>query len=103
MKGSTFKRCGCRDEDGKQLGTRCPKLRRRDGSYARHGTWSFQVSYPGRDGKRVQHPVGGFATEPEAQAALDKAKAKLSRGASVTGRVVPRSFGDVTGPAEQDR
>jgi len=86
VKGSTYKRCSCRDETGKQLASRCPKLRRRDGTWnPRHGKWYYQVSYPGRDGKRVQHPVGGFATEPEAQAALDKAKAKLSRGASVTG------------------
>jgi hypothetical protein len=32
MKGSTYKRCGCRGEDGKQLGARCPKLRRKDGT-----------------------------------------------------------------------
>jgi len=80
VKGSTYKRCGCRDEDGKQLASRCPKLRRRDGSYARHGTWSFQISYPGRDGKRIPKVGGGFATEPEAQAALDQVKAKLGRG-----------------------
>jgi len=82
VKGSTYKRCGCLDEDGKQLGARCPKLRRRDGSWnPRHrSTWYYQVSYPGRDGKRVQHPVGGFATEPEAQAALERRRRRSAAG-----------------------
>ncbi len=45
MKGSTYKRCGCIGEGGKQLATRCPKLRRKDGTWnPRHGTWYFQVS-----------------------------------------------------------
>jgi hypothetical protein len=32
MKGSTYKRCRCR-EDGRDLGSKCPKLRRTDGSW----------------------------------------------------------------------
>ncbi len=86
MKGSTFKRCGCLGEDGKQLGKRCPKLRRRDGSWnPRHGTWYAQVSYRGKNGKRVPWTKGGFTTEPEAQAELDRVKAKIGRGADITG------------------
>jgi integrase len=86
VKGSTRKRCGCFGDDGKQLGARCPKLRRRDGTWnPRHGTWSFAVSYPGRNGKRTQVVRGGFATEAEAQAELDRVKAKIDRGADVTG------------------
>jgi integrase len=86
VKGSTYKRCGCRGADGKQLGARCPKLRRKDGTWnPRHGAWTFTVSYAGRNGKRTQVVRGGFASEAEAQAGLDKAKSKLSRGVSVTG------------------
>jgi integrase len=86
VKGSTYKRCGCRDEHGKQLGARCPKLRRRDGTWnPRHGTWTFALSYPGRNGKRTPLVRGGFASEGEAQAELDRMKVKIGRGADVTG------------------
>lgn len=40
---TTYKRCSCRDENGRQLGTKCPRLRRADGSYADHGAWYFQL------------------------------------------------------------
>jgi len=33
--GRVYRRCACRGDDGKQLGTRCPKL-----TNARHGTWA---------------------------------------------------------------
>jgi integrase len=33
------RRCGCRDEDGKQYGARCPKLKN-----SRHGTWGYRMS-----------------------------------------------------------
>jgi Arm DNA-binding domain len=75
MRGSTSKRCGCLGKDGRQLGARCPKLRRKDGTWnPRHGTWYFQISHPGRDGKRVQIVRGGFATEAEALVELDRAR-----------------------------
>jgi hypothetical protein len=32
----TYRRCGCRDENGKLLGTHCPRL----ASDPKHGTWS---------------------------------------------------------------
>ena len=38
-RGSTFKRCGCRDRrTGRQLGRRCPRLRERG-----HGSWYLAV------------------------------------------------------------
>jgi Arm DNA-binding domain len=98
VKGSTYKRCGCRGEDGKQLGARCPRLRRRDGTWnPRHGAWTFAVSYAGRNGQRTQVVRGGFASEDEAQAELDRVKAKIGRGVDVTGDH-PRSRRD-SGPA----
>lgn len=78
MKGSTFKRCGCTElVDGrrKQLGAQCPKLRRADGAWnPRHGSWSYQLS------RKVR---GGFATQADAQQALDAARERVRRGVSI--------------------
>lgn len=81
MRGSIFKRCGCRDEDGKQLGPRCPKLRRKDGSWnPRHGTYAFVISVPGKGGKRERVPRGGFTSLDEAERERDRIRERLSRG-----------------------
>ena len=69
MKGSTFKRCGCRDESGKQLGVRCPKLRGRG-----HG---FVVGALRRTSSRG----------PEAHAAEDRPLPNEGRGRSGAGGV----------------
>lgn len=78
MRGSVFKRCGCSEViDGKrkQLGARCPKLRRTDGTWnPRHGTWYFQLG---------RKPRGGFGSQGEAQAALDSARDRVRRGVSL--------------------
>jgi hypothetical protein len=37
MANDVFRRCGCRDEVGKQLGMQCPLL----SSDPKHGTWGF--------------------------------------------------------------
>jgi integrase len=68
MTGSVKKICGCRSEDGKQLGARCPKLGRKG-----HGSWMFVVD-TGRteDGERKQLKRAGFRTKAEAEAALEK-------------------------------
>ncbi|MGH3701058.1 MAG: Arm DNA-binding domain-containing protein [Pseudonocardiaceae bacterium] len=56
-------------------------MRRRDGTWnPRHGAWTFAVSYAGRNGKRTQVVRGGFASEIEALAKLEKIKAKIGRG-----------------------
>ncbi len=66
MRGSTFKRCGCRDESGRLLGSRCPHLRS-----SRHGGWYFAFD-AGRDttGRRRLVRRGGFPTEQAARQAL---------------------------------
>lgn len=83
MKGSVFKRCGCTEVvDGKrkQLGTRCPKLRRSDGTWnPRHGTWYYQLG---------RKPRGGFANQGEAQAALDTARDRVRRGVTLDDQTV---------------
>ncbi len=38
MKGSTFKRCGCRDGNGKPMGDACPNLSR-----SGHGSWFYRA------------------------------------------------------------
>ncbi|MER5647313.1 site-specific integrase [Streptosporangium sp. NPDC002524] len=67
MKGSTFKRCKCRGEDGRELGAQCPELKRKNGSWnPGHGTWYGKAELPAApDGKRVDLRVGGFRTEAE--------------------------------------
>ncbi len=82
MKGSVFKRCGCRDpESGKQFGRRCPKLARSD-----HGGWWFVHDVPpGQDKRRRRPAVGPFASEEEAEAELAKSLAQLHTGGRVEG------------------
>jgi integrase len=66
MKGSTYKRCGCTDTDGKPLGANCPRLRGKS-----HGTWYLYAELPnGPGGARRRKRQGGFATQRDAQAAL---------------------------------
>jgi hypothetical protein len=66
MKGSTYKRCGCTDTEGKPLGTNCPRLRGKS-----HGTWYLYAELPnGPGGARRRKRQGGFATQRDAQTAL---------------------------------
>lgn len=89
--GSVFKRCGCTEViDGKrrQLGKRCAKLRRADGTWnPRHGTWSFTASVRGTGGKRRQVMRGGYANQQEAQRELDALRDKARRGMAVVDRL----------------
>ena len=64
---SRFKRCGCRDDTGKRLGARCPKLRRANGAWnPAHGTWVGKAEIPAApDGRRDNLWAGGFRTETE--------------------------------------
>jgi integrase len=89
LKGSTFKRCGCRDpQTGKQLGGRCPKLSRRT-----HGKWWARYQAPGpRNGKRSQPTLGPFDTERDAQAALASVLDRINRGTYV--ELDRQTFGD---------
>ena len=84
MKGSTFKRCGCREElpDGKPgkskpLGDRCPALGK-----SSHGSWFYRADI-GPDpltGKRREQRKGGFRNAKEAQSALAQVVAAVSTG-----------------------
>ncbi|GAA1768471.1 tyrosine-type recombinase/integrase [Agromyces humatus] len=75
-----YRRCGCRDEHGKTLGNRCPKLEN-----PKHGAWAFYLA-AGTDpitGKRRQVRQGGFASKQAAQKARNEAAVKLDRGTYV--------------------
>jgi len=84
MKGSTFKRCGCREEvpdgkrgEGKRLGDKCPALAK-----SSHGTWFYRADI-GPDpltGKRREQRKGGFRTAKEAQSALAQLIASVATG-----------------------
>lgn len=74
MKGSTHRRCYCRDpKTGKPLGKSCPKL-----SSRKHGSYSIRQELPPReDGTRRSFSRAGYETLKEAQADLDHVRALL--------------------------
>ncbi len=74
MKGSTYRRCSCRDpKTGKELGTACPKRNSRS-----HCTYSARQELPPReDGSRRSFGRGGFESRKAAQADLDHVRALL--------------------------
>lgn len=74
MKGSTHRRCYCRDpHTGKPLGKKCPKLTTR-----KHGTYSIRQELPlSEDGARRSFSRAGYETIKSAQADLDHVRALL--------------------------
>ncbi|MFI8102615.1 tyrosine-type recombinase/integrase [Streptomyces sp. NPDC086023] len=74
MKGSTYRRCSCRDpKTGKELGTSCPKRNSRN-----HCTYSIRQELPFReDGSRRSFARGGYTNVKAAQADLDHVRALL--------------------------
>jgi integrase len=68
--GGVRRRCRCRDENGKDLGSRCPKLKQR-----RHGTWYLQQELArSADDTRNLFRRNGYATQTDAQADLDRVR-----------------------------
>ncbi len=77
MKGSTFRRCACRNpETGKQYGQSCPKFRQK-----RHGVWNLRQELPPKilDDKEVRRTFrrGGYESAENAQSDLDKIRTIL--------------------------
>jgi integrase len=74
VKGSTFRRCACRDPaTGKQYGQACPKFRQK-----RHGVWNLRQELPPKaDGTRRTFRRGGYESAAEAQKDLDRVRALL--------------------------
>src|SRR5688572_4855311 len=75
LKGSTFRRCACRNPaTGKQYGRSCPKLTNR-----KHGSWGIRQELPSTvDGGRRTFRRTGYATATEAQGDLDQVRALLA-------------------------
>ncbi|MFG2917953.1 tyrosine-type recombinase/integrase [Kitasatospora sp. NPDC048298] len=65
-RGRVYRRCGCRDDHHRQLGTHCPNL----AADPLHGTWAFAVDTPPVDGHRHTVRRAGFPDELDARIAL---------------------------------
>src|SRR5216684_4871689 len=79
--GTTNKQCGCRDEAGRRLGQKCPRLRRSDGAWSRdHGRWYYQLELPPQPDGTRRTPLrrGGFASQKDAQRELNQARELLA-------------------------
>jgi hypothetical protein len=64
-RGRVYRRCGCRDKHGRQLGARCPLL-----ANPRHGSWAFAVDVPSPDHRRKTMRRSGLKSRSDARAAL---------------------------------
>jgi hypothetical protein len=64
----TYRRCGCRDGNGRQYGTNCPKLT----SDPKHGTWGYYLSHgtDHRTGQRLDFRKAGYKTKTAAASAV---------------------------------
>jgi integrase len=81
-KGRVYRRCSCRDDDGRQLGARCPLLL----SDRKHGTWTFAVDVPSVNNRRTTMRRGGYPTKTTAQRALSDVLARYRVGVKVDDR-----------------
>lgn len=71
--GSIYKRCECRDADGKLLGQTCPKLKRKN-----HGAVAVRQELPpDADGRRRTFRRTGYGSVAEAQGDLSRLQAIL--------------------------
>ena len=82
MSGRVYRRCPCKDADGKELGPRCPLL----ADDRKHGTWTFAVDVPTVDGKRRTMRRGGHGTKGAAQRALADVLDRFGAGVAVDDR-----------------
>ncbi|WP_242891142.1 tyrosine-type recombinase/integrase [Actinomadura litoris] len=88
--GSTFKVCGCRDQQGRLLGRKCPKLRRGDGRWSStHGSWSYQLELPPTAAGTRRSPLRqrGFVNQDAAGEEMNTAKELLAIAAGEAARV----------------
>jgi hypothetical protein len=86
MSQQLYRRCGCRDEYGRQDGKNCTKLR----SDPKHGTWGYYLSHgsepdpkdPGRT-RRRQFRKAGYKTKTAAASAVAELRTRLDKGTYV--------------------
>ncbi|MGW3182029.1 tyrosine-type recombinase/integrase [Kitasatospora sp. NPDC001119] len=75
-RGSVYRRCGCRDDHRRQLGTRCPHL----AADPHHGSWAFAVDAPSTDSHLHTVRRGDFPDELDARIALRRFNESLPLG-----------------------
>ncbi len=80
--GRLFRRCGCRDDDGRQAGTRCPNLT----ANRKHGTWCFRIDLPTQGGKRRPMERGGYTRKADAERALTDVINRRDGGIAINDR-----------------
>ncbi|MBC6458258.1 hypothetical protein [Actinomadura sp. HBU206391] len=88
--GTTYKSCGCRNENGTRLRKKCPKLRRKGGSWSpTHGTWYYQLELPPKADGRRRNPLrrGGFTTQDAAETEMGTAGELLTIAAGLDGKI----------------
>lgn len=81
-KGRVYRRCYCRDDNGRELGVHCPLLL----GDRKHGTWTFAVDVPSLDGHRKTMRRGGYPTKSAAQRTLSNVLARYGAGVKVDDR-----------------
>jgi integrase len=74
--------CACRDDDGRKLWRRCPRL----ATDRRHGSWMFVTDVPTITGGRKQVRRHGFATKKAAEEARDEVLGRVAVGVAVDDR-----------------
>lgn len=62
QQGRVYRRCGCSDSNGKQLGPWCPQL----ATDVKHGKWTYCVDLAPDEGRRRTRQRAGFASRAEA-------------------------------------
>ncbi|UOZ06890.1 tyrosine recombinase XerC [Amycolatopsis sp. WQ 127309] len=68
--GSVFRRCSCRDENKKSLGSACQKLKNK-----RHGQWFLRIELPpDAEGNRRPRRRGGYESATEAEKGLQRVR-----------------------------
>ncbi|MEO3824560.1 site-specific integrase [Actinomadura sp. B10D3] len=73
--GTTYKVCGCRAPDGRGLLSKCPRLRRKGGSWSpTHGAWYYQFELPPNPDGTRRTPIrrGGFTSQDAAETQITR-------------------------------
>lgn len=67
-RGRVYRRCGCRNADGRQIGTSCQKLTTDE----EHGSWAYAVDLPSVNEGRKTRRRSGYRVHEEALYALEQ-------------------------------
>jgi integrase len=83
MATKPYQRCSCRDENGKSLGSKCPRLKQKG-----HATgWYYRLEAPRLPGEPRRRPERGpFPTKKTAEAEQSAELARIGGGVQVTDR-----------------